>query len=109
MKALSTDTQASIISLLENGKSTRAIASTLSLNHSTISKFRSKHLPTIPKPNHGRPRKLTPVDVRHATRFIVTGKAENATQVTRVLGDATNKSLTSADNADIDLVALAVY
>ena len=95
MVALSFDIKSSIISLLENDKFTRVIASTLDLSHSTVSKFRSKHLLDLKRPRHGRSAKLTSADVRYTTRLILTDQTENAAQVTRVLDNLTNKPLTS--------------
>ena len=107
MKSLSAPQPAQLISLLENGKSTRQIASVMGIHYSTISKFQSKHLPDLKMAKDGRPLKLTPADVRHATRLVLTGKAENAVQVTHVLGNIkfASLSVSSYDLGITDTIA----
>ena len=95
MKQLTPTQQAQIISRLENGSSTRAIALEMGIHYSTVSKYRSKYLPDLPKSKGGCPLKLSSANIRYATRLLATGKAENALQLARTLRKLTSKSLTS--------------
>ncbi|KLO06613.1 hypothetical protein SCHPADRAFT_804561, partial [Schizopora paradoxa] len=74
-----------LLSLLKEGKSTRFIASRMRISPSAVSKNRKRYLPDLPKSSGGRPSTLTPTDVRHATQLIATGKAENASEVRKIL------------------------
>ncbi|KIJ11009.1 hypothetical protein PAXINDRAFT_36560, partial [Paxillus involutus ATCC 200175] len=76
-----------IITLLEQQQSTCQIAAYTGLNHSTISQIRSKLCPDLQKSSGGHPSLVTSTDMRHAIRFISTGKVENAVQVTKALQD----------------------
>ena len=80
---------------LENGSSTCAIALEMGIHYSTVSKYRSKYLPDLPKSKGGCPLKLSSANICYATRLLATGKAENASQLAGTLRKLTSKSLTS--------------
>src|SRR5258706_15272306 len=54
-------------------------------NASTITWLWSKHCPAVPKPHGGCPTKLSDTDIHHACHLISSGKADNSTQVTKLL------------------------
>src|SRR5258706_4560265 len=62
---------------------------------STITWLWSKHCPAVPKPCGGCPTKLSDTDICHACCLISSGKADNSTQVTKLLQNITNKSLSA--------------
>jgi transposase len=85
MRSLSQTQQNNILSLIDSNHSVRHIASITHVHPSTISRLRSKHRSTLQKSSGGRPAKLSPSDIRHATYLIHSQKAENAVQVTKAL------------------------
>lgn len=85
MKALSLDTQYSVISLLRDGKSCRAIAKKLGISSSAVSRLRVSLDIPLPTSPQGRPHKLTPHDSRHLCRQILSGAVDNAAQLKRTL------------------------
>ena len=84
-----------ILSLLDSGHSACQISSSTGLHLSTISRLRRKHCPYLKKPTGGRPPKLSEADTRYAQHLISSRKAENASQITQILKEITNQSLTS--------------
>src|SRR6266487_3005831 len=84
-----------ILSLLDSGHSACQISSSTGLHLSTISRLRRKHRPYLKKPTGGRPPKLSEADTRYAQHLISSRKAENASQITQILKEITNQSLTS--------------
>ncbi|KIJ04750.1 hypothetical protein PAXINDRAFT_30953, partial [Paxillus involutus ATCC 200175] len=95
MKSLSVAQINQIITLLEQQQSTRQIAAYTGLNHSTISRIRSKLCPNLQKSSGGRPSLVTSTDMCHAIRLISTGKVENAVQVTKALQDIKTHPISS--------------
>ena len=93
MHALSSARIEELLSLIDSGKSAREIHSITAIGLTTITRYWSEHRPSVPKPSGGRPKKLTDANMRHATRLIRSGKAENAVQITRSLCTITNQSL----------------
>src|SRR3954454_11823083 len=84
-----------ILSLLDSGQSAHHISSLTGLNHSTISRLQRKHCPYLKKAPAGRPPKLSEADTCYAQHLITSRKAENASQITQILKEMTNQSLTS--------------
>jgi len=95
MKPLTQSQQSHILSLIDSGHSAHQISLSTGFNISTISRLRSRHRPYTKKPIGGRPSKLSDADIRYAQRLISSRKAENATQITHILKQITNHSLTS--------------
>ena len=60
--------------LLQQGMSTRQIATMTHQSHMTVSRVRKTSLPQTPKPTAGRPSKLTDSDKRRLARMVVTGR-----------------------------------
>jgi transposase len=85
MRALSLDTQYSIISLLRDGKSCRTIAQKLGISRTSVSRLRLSLDIPLPITKNGRPRKLTQWDSRYLRRQILSGVADNAAQLKRKL------------------------
>jgi len=50
---------------------------------------------TTPKPCGGHPSKLSDTDIHHAMHLINLGKADNAAQVTQILQNITNTTLST--------------
>jgi transposase len=84
-----------ILSLLDSGHSAHDISPLTGLHHTTISRLQRKHRPYLQKVPAGRPPKLSKADTRYAQHLITSRKAENASQVTQILQEITNQSLTS--------------
>jgi transposase len=93
MKALSPNTVNTILSHLDSGHSARAIAQETNVGRSTINRLRDKHRSNLPKPSGSRPQLLSSSDIWHADCLISSGRANNAVQVTCILQDITNHSL----------------
>ena len=85
MKPISQHLTAQILSLLDQGLSLRQTASTTGVHYSTVSRLCQEHCPTLQKLSAGRPSKLTPTALRHATRFISSGKANTAVNIAKTL------------------------
>jgi hypothetical protein len=82
-----------ILSLLNSGHSAHDISPLVGLHHTTISRLHRKHCPYLKKQSGGCPPKLSAADTRYALHLITSRKAENAVQVTQILRDMTNQSL----------------
>jgi transposase len=93
IKALSPNTLNTILSYLDSGHSARAIAQETGVGRSTINRLRDKHRSNIPKPSGSCPQLLSSSDIRYTNHLISSGQADNAVQVTCVLQDITNHSL----------------
>jgi len=63
MHPISPTQRSHILSLLDAGQSTHQIAKSTGLNHSTISRLRSKHRSSLSKSTGGRPSKLTSTNI----------------------------------------------
>lgn len=86
----STATIKQVTQLLNGGLSARKIHDQTGVSLGSISWIRKTYCPHLEKKTGGRPRKLSDLDIRHASRMITTSRAENAVQVTRILRDTTN-------------------
>jgi len=84
-----------ILSLLNSGHSAHYISSLTGLHQTTISRLQRKHHPYLQKVPAGHPPKLSKADIRYAQHLITSRKAENASQITQILQEITNQSLTS--------------
>src|SRR5271169_6261825 len=91
MKKISDAKCSTIISLLEDGLSSRQIASRLKISHSTVDKIHTVHHPTIQKTKGGRKPRLTANDRRHIARIFRSGEVENAPQIAMKLREETDK------------------
>ena len=85
MKPLTTSQLSHILHLLDSGASAHHISTTTGTHLSTISRIRSKHRPELPKPTGGHPKLLSPSDTRYVIRLITSQKADNASQVKKIL------------------------
>ena len=95
MKPLSPAQRNHILSLLDAGQSSHQISSTTGVHHSTISRLHSKYHPHLHKPSGGPPFKLSAADTHYAQQLITSGKAENASQITKTLMGIKNEPLSS--------------
>ena len=89
MKPISEETRNNILSLLDNGLSSRKIAVQLGVS-ATIDRIREKLRTDIQKSRDGRPTKLKATDKHRLLHTITSGKADNAVQLTRELRDVSN-------------------
>ena len=95
MKPLSSAQHNHILYLLDIGQSSCQISSTTGVDHSTISRLRSKYCPQLHKPSTGHPTKLSAADTHYVQQLISSGKAENASQITKTLIGIKNEPLSS--------------
>jgi len=95
MKPLSPAEHTHILNLIESGQSAHQISSQTGVSHATVSRIHCRYCPYVKKAIGGRPRKLSDTNIRHAIRLIGSGKVENAVQVTKVLKDITNQTLST--------------
>jgi transposase len=93
MRPVSPDTLNNIISLLNQGLSTREIAKKCKVSSSTVQKFRKIHCPNVEIKKGGRPKKLTLQDKRFCVRALTSGKAKTATEVTNKLKESMGVSV----------------
>src|SRR6266478_1792263 len=84
-----------VLSLIDSGHNAHQISAATGHHTSTITWLWSKHCPDVHKPHGGRPTKLSDTDICHACCLISSGKADNSTQVTKLLQNITNKSLSA--------------
>ena len=90
MRRISKDTCNSILELIDNGLSSHRIAARLGVSHRTAGKVRAEARPYAQKRRAGRPAKLTAADKRWLARLVITGRVDNAVQLTRQLRNSTN-------------------
>ena len=95
MHSLSSSNIEQVLSLSDSGHSAHQISTTTGHSAATITQLWSQHHPDVPKSNGGHPIKLSDTDIQHACHFISSGKADNCSQVTKMLQTVTNKSLSS--------------
>jgi transposase len=95
MHPLSSDKINNIIVLLQAGHSTRHVAQQTGVGCGTVARIRSQHCSEVPCPVAGRPKSLTPRDINHGIRLIMSQQVDTATQVARELRDITNRSVSS--------------
>jgi transposase len=95
MRSISSTQLDIILSLLDQGLSSKAIASRTHLGHSNISKICSKHCPNLQKSNGGHPSELSSTTICHSMCLISIGKLDTATQVARELSHSHQVSVSS--------------
>lgn len=74
-----------IISLLNQGLSTRKIGKICKVSNFTVQKLRNIHCPNVEIKKGGRPKKLTVQDKRFCVRALTSGRAKTAREVTNRL------------------------
>ena len=102
MQSLASSKVEQVLSLIDSGHNAHQISAATGHHTSTITRLWSKHCPDAPKPHGGCPTKLSDTDIHHACCLISSGKADNSTQVTKLLQNITNKSL-SAETVHLKL------
>ena len=80
MRPLTPDTLNNIISLINQGLSTREISKKCKVSNSTVQKYRKIHCKDVEMKKAGRPRKLTPHDKRFCVRAVTSGRVKTATE-----------------------------
>jgi hypothetical protein len=86
MKPLSQAFKAAVIQKLINGDSSRIISHAMSISHTTVNRIRRTYQPDIFRLRGGRPTLLGARTRRQLTRFITTGRADNAKQLLHLSG-----------------------
>src|ERR1700761_6697292 len=79
--------------MLDAGQSASSISASTGVHLSTISRLCSKEHSELQKFTGGRPKNLSPSNIRHAIHLISTQRAENAVQVTKTLSNIINQPL----------------
>ena len=93
MRTLSLTQKNHILSMLDASHSIHHIGSITGVYASTIFRLCFKERSKLHKLSGGHPPKLFPTNIHHAIHLIITRKAENAVQVTKLLKTITNQSL----------------
>ena len=89
MKTISQDICNSIVSLLNDGRSSRQIAVQVGVSHATVNNIRAKTNLDAQRGRGRRPAKLSATDKRSLVRMVTSAKADNATQLKRELNNTT--------------------
>src|SRR3954463_11520709 len=89
MKNFSKDTENNIVSLIDNGHSSREITAKLGISHSTVIRERARLQPNTQKRKAGWLAKLTIADKRNILRNLMAGKADTTIRLAWNLGDST--------------------
>lgn len=87
MKTIPKDKQDSVVSQLRAGYSVRKVAKRLSISPATVSRIRTKCLPTLIKQPVGRPRILSARDKNDLKRKLLSGLLQTGTKVHKHLRD----------------------
>jgi hypothetical protein len=85
MKPLTANQLSHILYLLDSGASAYEISASTTAHCSTISRIRSKYCPNLAKPTGGHPKLLTPADTHYVVCLIASQKADNVSQVKKLL------------------------
>src|SRR5215212_3334475 len=96
MKPISQQTHDNIISLLNNGLSSRQIAAQLGISHTTVNTVRAKKVNQDTRNKGGRPAKLKAADKRELVRLITSRKANTVTQLVKELKDTTKMEISTS-------------
>src|SRR5215213_9883172 len=83
MRPISSAQRDNILSLASSGHSICKIATQLNIPKSTVGEYLQNLVPGRSTTKTGRPSKLSPTDKHAVVNQILTGKAENAAQVTK--------------------------
>jgi transposase len=85
MRPIPSSTKQSILSLLQQGESTRFIAERCGVSKTKVQELRQEHLRELPVPKRGRPQKLSSQNKRLCVRAITSGKLKTAVNVAKML------------------------
>ena len=85
MHPISYNQQQNILSLLQQGLSTRQVALQYHVNQKTVQRLRKTHLPDLNLSLGGRPQKLSQQNRHYCTRAITSGKLKTAIAVQQEL------------------------
>lgn len=95
MKRLNDEIRNNIVSLLDAGLSSRQIEVQMGVSRRTIDVLRAQVRPNIQKSIGGRPAKLTEANKRWIVRNIMSGRSDNATQLSQRLTNEANISVST--------------
>nr|XP_047135396.1 uncharacterized protein LOC124812598 [Hydra vulgaris] len=79
--------------MIEEGNTTRKIASKLKVSQSTVQRIRKKCGHILKKNVGGRPKKLSAVDSRRVIRYLTTGEAKSTSHAAKLLQRDTGKNV----------------
>src|SRR5271169_4289088 len=91
MKKISDATRSTITSLLDDGLSSRQIASRVKVNHRTVDKICVVYRPGIQKPKGGRKARLSTNDKKHIMHIWRSGEVEKAPEIAQKLREETGR------------------
>ena len=100
MRPISQQKQNDLIALLNQGLSTRKIASQLRIGKSTVWKIRKQFVPELKLPAKGRPRSINPRQENQIIRSLASGRIDTAADAQRNLSNdhKTNVSVQTVRN-----------
>jgi transposase len=84
-----------VLQKLSEGKSTAQIHAGTKVSFGSISKIRSEHCPELPKCPGGRPPKLSPANIRHATHLLAGPHPTTPSRVAQELSNTNNTPVSS--------------
>src|SRR5271169_3793296 len=91
MKKISDAMCSTITSLLDDGLSSRQIASRVKVNRRTVDKIHIVYHPDIQKPKGGRKARLSTNDKKHIMRIWRSGEVEKAPEIAQKLREETGR------------------
>ncbi|CAK9818983.1 hypothetical protein ANTQUA_LOCUS9995 [Anthophora quadrimaculata] len=89
MKSIAPNCLKKVISLLNDGLSTRRTAKNCSISQSTVQRIRKRYCKSILL-NGGGPKELLPQNERRITQFVTSGEASSAIIAAKLLKEDTN-------------------
>src|SRR5271169_6967 len=92
MKKISDAMCSTITSLLDDGLSSRQIASRVKVNHRTVDKICMVYHPGIQKPKGGRKAKLSTNDKKHIMHIWRSGEVEKAPEIAQKLREESGRN-----------------
>jgi transposase len=85
MRPISWEKEQNIVALIEKGRSSREIAKSVGLAQSTVNRVRKRLSTGVALSKGGRPKVLTKWEKRYASRLVIVGGLETATEASKVL------------------------
>ena len=93
MKKISDTIHSTILSLVEEGLTSRQIASRVKVSHTTVDRIQAVNSKTIQKHTGGKKAALSTMDKKHIMRMYRSGEAETAQQLGNKLREVTGKDV----------------
>jgi transposase len=87
-RLLSAAVNNAILSRLHQQQTGCRISASLNVSTAAVSRLRSKSRSTLSQGISGRPRKLSPANIRYARHLITSGRVDTATEVAQIISDS---------------------